>query len=319
MWKVAQPITPQPWLYPMDLDDSNDMTRLLDEYDTFLFDCDGVLWGTDHYTKFGREVKICIEGLRRLGKRVLFVTNNSMHTRQAYQEKFKEMCDFDADADKVFSVNYAAAVYLKSIAKIQGRIYAIGSKGLSDELDSLGLNSFGYGTDPDPISDQKDDLMIQQMDPDVQAVLVGFDIHMGYNKIYKAASYLSDPNCIYLATNDIETRVEIGPNRIQPLTGVLTEAVNAASDRLPIVIGKPHHHLMSCMLNSYPDIDLRRTVMIGYSIKTDIGFAHNVGIDSILVLSGSTNYSDLAKYHDSREYEMPTYILSSIEQLGRVM
>ncbi|KAK2156143.1 hypothetical protein LSH36_220g00055 [Paralvinella palmiformis] len=316
--KVAHPLTPQPWLYPMNLDDSSDMSRILHDYDTFLFDCDGVLWGIDHFTKFGN-VKQCIEGLRKNGKKVLFVTNNSMHSRSVYIVKFKEMCNFEAEAEDVFSVNYATALYLKSIAKIKGKIYVIGSKGLSDELDSLGLKSFGYGMDPDTISDYRDDLLRQRLDPDVEAVVVGFDIHIGYNKIYKAASYLSNPDCIYIATNDLETRVQLGPNRIQPLTGVLTHAVNVASNRHPVVIGKPYHHLMSCMMTTYPEININRTVMIGDSLKTDIGFAANIGVDSILVLSGSTTKADLEKNHECRDYEMPTYILSSIEKLGEVL
>ena len=40
------------------------------------------------------------------------------------------------------------------------------------------------------------------VEDNVEAVLVGFDGHISYSKMLKAATYLNDPNCVYVATND---------------------------------------------------------------------------------------------------------------------
>lgn len=56
------------------LQSEEEMAMLLDRYDNFLFDCDGVLWsGTESLPG----VASVLEKLRARGKRILFVTNNA--------------------------------------------------------------------------------------------------------------------------------------------------------------------------------------------------------------------------------------------------
>lgn len=68
----------------------DNISSIAAKYDTLLLDCDGVLWGADHITPIEGIAK-AVENLRSLGKKLLFVTNNSMHARQAYVDKFKTL------------------------------------------------------------------------------------------------------------------------------------------------------------------------------------------------------------------------------------
>ncbi|ELT88307.1 hypothetical protein CAPTEDRAFT_166467 [Capitella teleta] len=295
------------------MDDTN-VYQMLNKYETILLDCDGVLWGTDHFTHLSGVAKT-IEKLRSLNKQLLFVTNNSLHAREAYVEKFHSQAGFHADIEDIFCTAYAAAVYMKDIAKVQGKCYMIGSKGMQDELNKLDIETIGFGPDSDAVSEDIDSLLNQALEDNVDAVAVGYDVNFNYNKLFKATSYLTDPKCHFIATNDLETREMIGKRHCQPLTGALVKAVAAASVRKPEVVGKPHYHLMETILDTHPTVDPKKTLMIGDSLRTDVAFAHRAGISSALVLSGETNEDRLDKLlalPKNSIGQTPDYVLPSV-------
>lgn len=64
--------TPIKWLA------AQDMEAWIDRYDTFLFDCDGVIWlDTEPVANVPETLAI----LRKRGKRILFVSNNATKHR----------------------------------------------------------------------------------------------------------------------------------------------------------------------------------------------------------------------------------------------
>jgi len=67
---------------------ADEYAKLLDKYDTWLFDCDGVLWRGDHLIEGVTEV---LDMLRRRNKKVVFVTNNATKSRRSYKGKFDQL------------------------------------------------------------------------------------------------------------------------------------------------------------------------------------------------------------------------------------
>ena len=57
---------------------------LIDSVETFIFDCDGVIWKGDSLIEGVPET---LEMLRSKGKRLVFVTNNSTKSRKQYGKK----------------------------------------------------------------------------------------------------------------------------------------------------------------------------------------------------------------------------------------
>lgn len=90
-------------------------------------------------------------------------------------------------------VSHCTARYL-SDKKFDKKAYVIGSKVLKEELDAAGIKTIGGGPDVivDPLAEHiKKDL--QRLEDDVGAVVVGFDEHFSFPKLFKAINYLREP------------------------------------------------------------------------------------------------------------------------------
>ena len=293
------------------------ITEVLSKYDTVLLDCDGVLWHWDAVTP-EEGIDKGIETLRTLNKKLLFVTNYSSHDRQTFVEKFARLAKFDARKEEVFCVSYATAVYLKEILKLDGKCYVAGSKGMVNELDEAGIPHVGFGPDADQMSDSATLFLEKsaQLRRDVRAVLVGYDPHFNYAKMYKASSYLMNDDCAFIATN-VESGVRLGPLCCQPVTGAFVSAIQTATKRQPFTIGKPNTVLLDCIKTKFPDLDPKSALMVGDSLRTDIAFANNCGMDSLLVLTGNTSRDALENV--SEPNETPTYVTPSLADLTELM
>lgn len=183
--------------------------QLLDSVDSVLFDCDGVIWRGDQAIPGASDV---INLLKKNGKKVFFVTNNSTKTRKMYADKMALM-GFNATEEEVFGTAYCSAMYLKSVCKLEGKVYLIGSNAMRQELEKVGIQQTGVG--PDPISGVQLDWANVPLDPEVKAVVVGFDEHFSYMKLNRALQYLSNPDCLLVGTNT-DTRLPLEGGKYVP-------------------------------------------------------------------------------------------------------
>lgn len=279
--------------------------ELLGSVDTVLFDCDGVLWSG--YADAISGAQDVIQFLRSKGKAVYFVSNNSSKSRVEYLEKFK-LLDFEAHENEVFPSGYVAAYYLKHMMQLQGKVYLLGMPGFGHELDLQGIRYIGPG--PDPIQGTGADWLATPLDPEVEAVVVGFDVHFSYAKMIKALSYLRDPNCHFIATNEDPT-LPAKSKVVIPGTGCFVKCIKWGADREPTVMGKPHKPMFDVIQHS-TKLDPARTLMIGDRLSTDIAFGRNHGMKSLLVFTGSCQRADLAA---AKPESCPDYHCNSVADI----
>ncbi|KAG4211466.1 hypothetical protein ERO13_A02G108400v2 [Gossypium hirsutum] len=172
--------------------------ELIASVETFIFDCDGVIWKGD---KLIDGVPETLDMLRSKGKRLVFVTNNSTKSRKQYGKKF-ETLGLNVNEEEIFASSFAAAAYLKSINFPKDKkVYVIGEDGILKELELAGFQYLGGPEDGGKKIELKPGFLMEH-DKDVGAVVVGFDRYFNYYKVqYGTLCIRENPGCLFIATN----------------------------------------------------------------------------------------------------------------------
>lgn len=290
---------------------------LLDSYDYFLFDCDGVIWLGDHLLPLVAET---IALLKSSGKTVIFVTNNSSKARSDYERKFANLGIPGITRDEVFGSSYALAVYVERILQLpkDKKVWVLGEKGIEKELAEMGYVTVG-GTDPDLTSGgvefDAEHPQLRHLDPAVGCVVAGLSLTLNYLKLLITLQYLlKDNKSIPFVATNIDLTF---PMKGQLLIGAgsVIETVSFASGRQPdAVCGKPNQSMMNTIKEMHPALKAtpKRGLMVGDRLNTDMRFGREGGLDTLLVLTGiETEESVLAQPADVA----PTYYASKLGDL----
>ena len=201
------------------------------------------------------------------------------------------------------------------------QVYCIGSEGLASELRQCDIYPTEIG--PDPLNGRSlTDIEAYHLDPDVQCVVVGLDYEFSFVKAAKAAMYLQNKSCLFVATNT-DANLPTASGRQMPCAGSIVAMVQTACQRRPdVVCGKPNQ-VMYDVISSQHKIDRRRTLFIGDRLNTDILFAGRAGFKSLLVLSGVSTMDDVhckeKSMLDEDQRSVPNYFTASLRELGRLL
>jgi len=274
----------------------------VNSFDTVMTDCDGVLWVGAEPIPGSPDV---IQRLRQLGKRVFYVTNNSTKHRREYKTKVDKL-GFGGDLEEIIGTAYLAAAYLEEVGFDKSKlVYVVGSTGITQELDDVGIKYLPIG--PDPVSEKLTLETIKlspvALDPKVAAVVVGFDVNISFTKILKGASYANLPGALFVATNTDEQFPMKGTQCVVPGTGAMVAAVTTAAGRQPVVLGKPSKFMFEIVQRRHPSIQPARTLMIGDRANTDILLGKNCGLQTLLVGSGVHSLEETRAWEASEKEE----------------
>ncbi|XP_011200290.2 glycerol-3-phosphate phosphatase [Bactrocera dorsalis] len=260
-----------------------EMAKWLNGFDTVLTDCRGVLW----LDKVINGAPDAIALLKTLGKEVYFVTNNSKNTRREIWQK-ATASGFEIDESHIIAPINSIVEYLQ-LRNFRKKVYIIGAEAVSKSLTEAGIESFGPGAEPTP--DKLDDLIAQQVakqqTDNVGAVIVGFDKHFSFVKLFKACNYISSiADCLFMTTN-ADKMLRFPAYRI-PDTFALTAAVEACVERKALQFGKPNPEICQELIRSGKIVP-KRTLMIGDVCEIDMLFGHKCGFQTLLVGSGPSS------------------------------
>lgn len=273
--------------------------KLLEKYNTFLFDCDGVIWIGNQILPHVRET---IKMLQDKGKKPIFVSNNSTKARNEYITKLESLGIDGIDISQIINSAYSTAIYVHDVLKlpINKKIHVLGKEGLCNELRLFGYEVVNYDQLVKNGAEITMDNITTFVDPDVACVVVGLDFDVTYLKLGLTLQYLLRKEITFVATN-IDSTFPYGKTKL-PGAGSIVETVSFASGRQPDAIcGKPYNGMMDSILVHH-QLNKGTTIMVGDRLNTDMKFGNVNGIDTLLVLTGIEPESAVANGHDDVTY-----------------
>ena len=254
---------------------------IAERYDAFLFDLDGVLYRGASPVPHASEA---LARLRRLGKGVAFVTNNSGRPPERVAERLRAV-GVQASPDEVETSALATASTLAG--RGVGRAFVVGEDGLVTALTDAGIEVLAG----EPTA--------------VDAVVVGWDRTADYEKL-RTASVLVQRGATLIATNP-DPSFPAADGTAWPGAGALLAAIETTTGMRGEVIGKPFPPVLRAALDRAGG---GRPLLVGDRLDTDIAGAAGLGWHSMLVLTGISSRQDLPS-----SSVLPTYVADDLRAL----
>ncbi len=253
-------------------------------YDTALLDLDGVVYIG------GTAIAGAAEALRKAqadGMRLAYVTNNASRTPAAVAALLVSMGAPAEPADVVTSAQ-AAARLLAERLPTGAPVLVIGGMGLRLAVRERGLR---------PVSTAAEKPL---------AVVQGYWPGLSYPALAEGGIAVG-AGALFVATNadtTLPSKHGVGPGN-----GSLIRVIATATGVEPVVAGKPEPPLHR---ESVIRTGAKRPLVVGDRLDTDIAGAYNVGVDSLLVLTGVTSMAGAILAPPGQR---PTYLAENLTGL----
>ena len=261
--------------------------------DTVLFDCDGVIVHGDE-SPIPHSIPTVNTIIHELKKRVYFVSNNSSKNRKDFVDLFTRLGIVGCKEEQIICTSWLA------IEEVNGcrSAYVIGSetlvKCLVENTNTLIESSI------DDNSKQMDFSTPFPKAPDL--VLVGYDEQINFYKIAKAMNYINQGARFLATSNNGQYSSAIG---LAPGTGAIVAAIERATDKQAIILGKPN---IDASVFVKLGIDLKRTLMVGDRVDSDVLFGKRLGMQTALVETGVHSRKDIKDVQ-------PDYVFASVSNM----
>jgi arabinose operon protein AraL len=249
----------------------------------YIFDLDGTVY-------LGKQLidgaDTIINSLLDEGKKVLFLTNKTIDSRQRYVEKLNSF-NIKANLENILNPTVTLIDYLRGHHP-DATLYVIGEQPIKDEL---ALAGFREGMAPS----------------EVDVVVLSWDRDFHYNHLNFAYQSIKLGAKVIATNPDRTCPVEAGD--IPDCAGMIGAVEAVAGKKIDVQIGKPSSLTINAALKLLR-LNPEECVMIGDRLETDIRMGIEAGMKTALVLSGITTYEDV-----KNSIWKPDYILPSVKGL----
>lgn len=245
--------------------------NVLENFDLFLLDMDGVIYTGNHPISGTVET---INYLYSKNKKIIFLTNNPSGSNTEYKKKLGNMC-IKADINQIITSTASLCHYLTSrLRNINTKsAYVIGSKHLKNSVAKTGVKLISTTADS------------------TDYVIMGGHKNFHYGEINHASRFIRN-GAKLIATN--RDPCYPSKNGFSPGTGALLSSIEISGGKKALITGKPEKYIFQLSLK-LAEVRKNKAVIIGDNLKTDILGGINYGIYTVLTLSGVTDKKKLQK------------------------
>ncbi|MHA1224460.1 MAG: HAD-IIA family hydrolase [Candidatus Heimdallarchaeaceae archaeon] len=259
------------------------MNQIFSSIELFIFDIDGTLLLDSTPIKLAKEV---LELLIEKKRKFVIISNNSSYSTEENLFRLQRVLEVPLSFENIFTSNLATIHYL--LKNNYTKCFIIGTPSMLEEFKNKGIRH----TEEDP-----------------EAIILGFDRTLTYEKIQKAAIFLQEKgNIPFFATHPDDTC----PTRIGriPDVGSFLKMFEQATNRRPEkIFGKPSKYIIEPVLKRI-SVTPSKVLIVGDRIETDIKMAKHVGALSALVLTGETKREEVQQHSIN-----PDFIWDNLKEL----
>jgi NagD protein len=210
-----------------------------------------------------------LKKLRSLNIGYTLLTNNTSRSKAEYAAKLHKL-GIDASESEIYTPADSAIAHLHDQLPNAQAIAVLGTPSLCDQFERAGFR-------------------VTWEEP--QAVIVGFDTTLSYDRLCRAAYWISR-GLPFIATHPDLVCPTDEPTVLVDC-GAICACLIAATGRSPLVLGKPDPGILLALCERL-GLAPRHLAMVGDRIYTDIAMAQRAGTLAVLVLSGEATAEEAA-------------------------
>jgi len=239
--------------------------------------------------------------LRKAGHSLRILTNNSTHTHVQLAARLAE-AGFPVQAQEIISGQSQAAEILSA----QGirECWLLGSAALGQTLREAGLKVISLHEEEPP---SKEAAVASK--PAI-ALVMGYLSEISVPLLSRALALALRPDCILVALH--KNRLFRNQGRVEPGLGAWVSALEYASGKNAIVLGKPSPQLFLSAARSL-DAPFQDIAMVGDDPFADLAPARELNIRTVMVLSGK--YTDRSVLANLPDYLQPDLVVPDVTAL----
>ena len=228
----------------------------------FIFDLDGTVYRSEKLIPGADGV---IRLLRESGRKVVFLSNKPLQTREDYAAKLTRL-GIPTQPDEVINSTFVMTHYLKKNAA-HARLFVVGETPFLEELKRAGFT-------------------ITEEPKEIEYVVVAFDRTFDYRKLNIAFQAIR-LGAHFVATNPDRT-CPVEGGEIPDCAGMIAAIEAVTGKKVEIIVGKPSPVMIQAALDMMR-LKPEDCILIGDRLETDIKMGNESGIATGIVLTGVTD------------------------------